>query len=251
MKEYFKYSIRSVPGATESSNALGAKFLDSLDAISRVDPKIFANWEIMDFPARASISLAAARPRIDAIVEGNVTRDDDGQPSSYDGYSCVAFTDNAEKSRNVSLRVKAGGKAEGSIWLQTGSYKTAPDPSILIYAFFRATLLAINAIWSPPWSCAQAFRMDYDEVPLFAGARLFPYSRFHIPWVAYLAAPLVTNVVIPAEIPNERTPDGGLLMIATEERLDPTNSEHLRRARIIAETMISCTGHQPGGTTRI
>ncbi len=47
---------------------------------------------------------------------------------------------------------------------------------------------------------------------------------------------------VPPEIVTERTPDGGLLMSAVEERLDPTNPEHLRRARILAETMVSRTG---------
>jgi hypothetical protein len=32
---------------------------------------------------------------------------------------------------------------------------------------------------------------------------------------------------LPQEIITERTPDGGLLMIAVEERLDPANPEHL------------------------
>jgi hypothetical protein len=31
-------------------------------------------------------------------------------------------------------------------------------------------------------------------------------------------------------------------MTAVEERLDPTNPEHLRRARSLAETMMSRTG---------
>jgi hypothetical protein len=31
-------------------------------------------------------------------------------------------------------------------------------------------------------------------------------------------------------------------MTATEERLDPSNPEHWRRARILAETMVSRTG---------
>jgi hypothetical protein len=48
----------------------------------------------------------------------------------------------------------------------------------------------------------------------------------------------------------ERTPDGGLLMIATEDRLDPANPEHLRAARVIAETMIACTGYQRAGAKR-
>jgi len=244
MNEHFKYSIRAVANVpAESSSVLGAKFLDSLDTLSRIDPTIFTNWEIMDFPARGSLSLAAARPSIGAIVEANVTRNDDGQPSVYYGYSCVAFTDNAAKSRNVSLRIKAGGKAEGSIWLQTGSYKAAADPSILTFGFFKATLLAINAIWSPPWSCAQAFRLGYNDVPLFPGAPLFPYSRFHIPWLAYLSAPLATGMQMPRDIQIETTADGGMLMIATEERLDPIKPEHLARARILAEILIARTGY--------
>lgn len=248
MKENFKYSICSVPGSqTESCDALGAKFLNGLDALSSIDPTIFANWEIMDFPARASLSLAAARSRIGAIVQANITRDDEGQPSTYYGYSCVAFTNNAAKSRNVTLRVKAGGEADTSIWLQTGGYRVAPDPSILTHSFFRAALLAINAIWSVPWGCAQAFRMNYNKAPLFPGAPLFPYSVFHIPWIAYLAASFATDIVLPVEIQNERTSDGGLLMIATEDRLDPTNPQHLRRARILAEIMMARTGYQPGG----
>lgn len=244
MKGYFDYSIRSAPGTqVESSNTLGVKFLNTIDSLSRIDPTIFASWEIMDFPKSASVPLAVARARIGAIVEANITRGDYGQPLPYYGYSCVAFTDNAAKSRNTTLRIEAGGKAEGDIFLETGSYKIAADPSILTYPFFRAALLAINATWSPPWSCAQAFRVDYDEVPLFPSAPLFPYSRYHIPWIAYLSTPLAANVKLPPEILCENAPNGGLLMTATEERLDPTNPEHLRRARILAETLIARTGY--------
>jgi hypothetical protein len=46
----------------------------------------------------------------------------------------------------------------------------------------------------------------------------------------------------PPDITTGRTPDGGLLMTVTEDRLDPTNPEHLRRASTLAETMIAQTG---------
>ena len=81
--------------------------------------------------------------------------------------------------------------------------------------------------------------MDYDTAPLFPGAELFPSSGFHIPWLGYLSAPLHPDFELPPEILTELTPDGGLLMTATEDRLDPTAPEHWRRARIIAETMIA------------
>jgi hypothetical protein len=60
----------------------------------------------------------------------------------------------------------------------------------------------------------------------------------------YLSAEHAVGVTLGREILTERTPDGGLLMIATEERLDPTNPEHVRRARILAETLIDRTGYQ-------
>jgi hypothetical protein len=53
------------------------------------------------------------------------------------------------------------------------------------------------------------------------------------------------------EIQSERTPDGGVLISACDDRLDPANPEHVRRSRIIAETMIACTGYQPGGEMRL
>ena len=69
---------------------------------------------------------------------------------------------------------------------------------------------------------------------------------FHIPWIAYLSPELADGLKVTSEILSEHAPDGGLLMSVTTERFDPTNTEHLRCARILAETMIERTGYQPG-----
>jgi len=63
---------------------------------------------------------------------------------------------------------------------------------------------------------------------------------FHIPWIAYLSLELAAGLKLAPQILTERTPDGGLLMSATTEPLDPTNPEHSRRARILAEALIAC-----------
>ena len=68
----------------------------------------------------------------------------------------------------------------------------------------------------------------------------FPKTMFHIPWIIYLSAKYVAGVTLAREILTERTPDGGLLMSATTDRLDPMNPEHVRRARILAEILIAC-----------
>jgi len=71
----------------------------------------------------------------------------------------------------------------------------------------------------------------------------FKDSVFHIPWIAYPSTPLAAGVTLPREIITEHTPDGGHLMIATTDRLDPKNPEHLPRARLILETMLARTGY--------
>jgi hypothetical protein len=261
----FDYLIlSSLPSAPEHPDFLGEKFVDTLDALSRIDPTTFTNWKVMDLPRTKSYPLSAARMRIADIIENNVTRDDFGRPEEYYGYSAVAYTSSAIKSRKASLRIKDGGKSKGDTWLQTGDWQVLPDPAIVTYPLYRAALLAINAIWPPIWACACAFRSNIARVPEtysggVQGYRLenlpmvpndptFKDSAFHIPWIGYLSAPLAAGVALPPEIVSERTPDGGLLTIATEERLEPENLEHLRRSRLIVETMLARTGYSTYAT---
>lgn len=258
----FNYNIRSaLPSNPESPVSLGAKFVRTLDALSSIDPTVFSDWQVMDYPARDSLPLAAARSRIAAIIDNNVSRDDFGKPNGYRGYSAGAYTDRGGLSpRGMSLRIRAGGKNAGETNLMAGEYDMFPDAAVVTYPLFKAALLAINAIWPSAWTCAYAFRSDFVKVPVnygdgVQGYRLeslppvpsdptFPYSPFHITWLAYLSAPLAADVKLPPEIKTERTPDGGLFMIAAEQRLEPTDPEHLRRARILADTMITRTGYR-------
>jgi hypothetical protein len=184
-------------------------------------------------------SLEAARPRIAMIVEKNVTRDDLRQPALTYGYSLVADAGPAGEPRHMQLWIKAGGRVSGSTWLRAGDYKVLPDPALVTYPLFKAALLAINAIWPGTYAYAYANRTDYEKPPLFEP---LPFFDFHIPWLGYLSAPLAAGLAPPPEILTERTPDGGLLMSATEERLDPTVPEHWPRARLIAETMVARMG---------
>ncbi len=233
-----------LPRRRETPAVIGAKFLHSLDALSRIDP-LFAKWNVLDRPALASLPLAVARPRIATIVENNVVRDDDGQPEPESGYSAIGVTDTAMPSRIVTLRVGAGGLVRDEMMLKVGDFLYPTDPLIVKYSVFREALLATIAIWQPIWASVSAFRGDYAEEPIVPGAPLFPYSAFHIPWIAYLSpAPAVGFPPLPAEIRTERAPDGGLLLTVTEEPLDPTNPEHLRGARIVAETMIAHVGYR-------
>jgi hypothetical protein len=170
----------------------------------------------------------------------------------------MAFTKMDDRSRVIHLWINGGGKYGAQVWLQTGARKFPVDLSIVTFPIFKAALLALVVNWPLPWMCAHAFRSNYAMVPVHGGAGYklesrpmlpqeptFPRSAFEIPWIGYLSAGLAAGVKLTPEIKTERTTDGGLLMIATEDRLDPDNPAHLRRARIIAETMIACTGLNP------
>jgi hypothetical protein len=162
----------------------------------------------------------------------------------------------------VIFSADAGGKLHGGTDLTFGFYSDVPaDLTIVTYPFCKAALLAINDIWRAPWACAKAFGLAPVETPVdiggVQGTRIdsvaplptdptFPYSIFHVPWIAYLAKEFTAGLKLPPEILTERTRDGGLLMTSTKERLDPDNPEHARRARILAETMIKQTGHPSG-----
>ena len=140
--------------------------------------------------------------------------------------------------------------------METGFWRVAADPDIVTYPIFRSALLAINAFWPPSLAYAYVRRLGYVAVPIDEGVGVqavridsprqvpgdptFPLN-FHIPWLAYLPAKLAAGLKLAPEILVERTPDGGALITATEERIDPDNPEHLRRSRILAETMIACT----------
>jgi hypothetical protein len=236
----FDYSVYlQLPAGPMTPDWLGPNFLTTLDALTRIDPNIFRGWQVGELYKMKGIPLAVARPRIAEIISRNVGRDDFGDPEPDRGYSAVALTSSVTESRQMSFEAAThGAEWAGDLQLMAGDLMVPPDPAIVTYPLFRAALLAINEIWQRPWGCAQAFRVGYAEVPLFPGADLFPYSRFHIPWIAYLGPSLLQGFAPAPDIKAEQTPDGGLLMSATEERLDPTNPEHLRRARILAQILI-------------
>jgi len=166
----YVYSIRSNwHGRVETPAAIGAKFLKTLDALSGIDP-VFGDWIISDFPNPSSgdaiadflniklVPLGVARTRITEIIENHVVLNDAREPSPDEGYTGIAVGGELNSSREVQMRLEAGGKYGGSIDLEFGERLEPPDLTIVTYPLYKAALSAINAIWRAPWACAHAFR---------------------------------------------------------------------------------------------
>jgi hypothetical protein len=236
----FRFSIYyEVPRRGETLAVIGAKFLHTLDALSRIDP-LLATWKVLDRPTLASLPLTDARPSSAAIVENFVALDDAGQPEPESGYSAIGVTDTVIPSRIVTFRVHGGGLARDEIMLDVGGILHPTDPLMVKYNLFCGALLATSAIWQPTWACVAAtVNGDYSILP---GAALFPSSVFRITWMAYVSPERTVGFPLPVGINSERVPDGGLLFTVTEEPFNPTNPEHLRGARIVVEAMITHAG---------
>jgi hypothetical protein len=230
-----------LPRGQETSAVIGAKLVESFDALSRIDP-LFTDCKILDPVAMASLPLATARMRISTIVENNIARDDYDQPEPESGYSLVGLTSNPIPSRIVALRGTVGAVFDGEMSLRFGDVLQPTDPLIVTYRLFREALLATSAIWRPLWAYVSASTTHYWKGPIVPGAPVIRRNPFFITWIAYLSPAVTRGFVVEPDLRTESTPDGGLLMSATEERFDLANPEHLRRACILAETMIARTG---------
>lgn len=256
---FYSYIIRSGwEWRVDNPAAIGRKFVKTLDALSGIDP-IFANWQIARAFDLRLYPLDQARTRIASLIEDWVVRNDFNKASPGYGYHAQALAGEFGDARSVTFILDAGGKYDSSTVLRFGFFfDVAPDLAAVTYPLCKAALLAINATWQAPWACAQAFGSAIVKTPIdlggVQGTRIssvtplpsdptFPYSIFHIPWIAYLAAEFTTGIKLSPDILTESTADGGLLMTATKERLDPDNPEHARRARMLAETLIKQTGY--------
>jgi hypothetical protein len=229
-----------VPARRETPAVIGAKIIETLDALTRIDP-LFADWRVPDNPTMTLLPLALARPRIEMIVENNVARDSYGQPEPESGYGMIIATRNVIPSRNVKLFVHGGTPFRNELMLLVGDPMYPTDPAIVGYGLFREALLVTSMIWRPAWAVVKAVWLRSKE-PMAPGGSQFPDSHFNFPWMAYLSPASSLRFALPVGIGTERAPDGGLLMTTTEEPFDPRNPEHLRGARILAETMIARFG---------
>jgi hypothetical protein len=224
----------------ETPEELGERTLRCLDMITPLHPA-FRNWTFLDLfrdPMEMTdenigeflCPLVEARPQItDVVVKFGVDNDDHRTPEPRGGYNISVTADNVDPSQRVTLSAHGGGLvswtgAARHASLETGMTHEA-DPTIISYPVFRSVLMTIISCWDVDYASAGSS----DLTKLSAGTHYFCGPS----WMVYLSAPLARRIAIPADVTVERTPDGGILMIAAEETFDTNNPIHVARARSI------------------
>ncbi len=240
------YDINSAwSDRVEDPAEIGRKFLQTLDQLSHAGP-MFRDWGTCDAENTAKGQpIDPMRSNFTPWVEANVWIDDWGKPDPDDGYWIWAATRYRPYApadpKSLSFHLAAGSRWKNHYTLEAGRMGKAPDPAVVTYPAFKAALLTTISIWPAPWANLRASIWGEDP-PTLPGEPPFPKSGYQMPWISYLCAERAAKLDLPHDVLTERTPDGGLLMIAAETRFDPSNRDHMARSKILAEIMIQLGG---------
>ena len=244
MREY-RYSIEARWRVESvSPEELGQRFLAVLDATSGAAPEA-GEWQLGKPPYLGEyLTIGEANSALSSWVEENVSAVE-GTPDPEDGYQLMALRMTVPTSKILSLIGIIGGRLGDTIRFEVGSAISASDLETVTYNLFRTTLLALVRHLPPVWAEATLFVRELPSPSLSKNTASNSLSRYSRPWLGYICAPLAKGLVPPVGVPCERTTDGGLLMVAAEERLDPFNPVHMRRSQAIAATMVAQVGNPP------
>jgi hypothetical protein len=221
----------------EEPEAIARKFLRSLAALATVNP-VFGNWHVghEEGVPLASLSFDDV---VQFIRDGSVDQNDpeDPRPPVHSlGYNFFALNTLAGGPRAVTVSVHAGQSFSTAYYVNTADIEIpalcAENADLITLAVMKPALLALIEIWQPTWCGLRPAAIFDFQVKSVPGR---PW--FGLTWVTYLSprfAPLVTP---PESVITESLPDGGLLMIATEDRFDVEDPAHMAAARAIEAAM--------------
>ena len=231
MNKYWGYEIRAYWGPRrETAAQCGARYWRMLELLAAIDPA-FGGWK---FAGRTRFWPMPEAPgdKLTGLIADCVSRDDYDEPEPIYGYWFGAGT-RTRSNTSLTVKIRAGGYAP-SITLLVNSVELLTDPlneenaALITLPVFKPALLAIAAAWDATWCAAY----PWDIVPLWS--KPGPgRPHFRMAWITYLSPRFAPMVTPPASAIVERTPGGGLLMIATEDRFDVSNPEHIAVARDI------------------
>lgn len=208
----------------EEPAEIAARFLACVDRLKDVHPD-FDNWTLS--VNRKPKKLNNLRDNLAQAVAANVSRGDDGYPELIFGYPFFAINSEKISSRSLSIHARTGAW-DSSGFCNSASIKTeygvTPDPSIIAYSVFKAALLAL----------VESFDATYCSAYPSQLLNLCDTSRnFRPAWMTYLSPRFAPLIAPPPSAIVERTPQGALLMSATEETFSVDNPAHLAAANDI------------------
>ncbi|HVO33543.1 MAG TPA: Imm52 family immunity protein, partial [Elusimicrobiota bacterium] len=226
----------------ESSEQWARRMVKTLDALSEASP-LLSGWLVSErypyelaYEDQHTMPFAVARDKMKEIVEACAW----GAREAL-GYNLGAAVSDIASSRFMEFSASAGGHDEhgpgfrcARLW--TNRFADA-DPELVTAPLFKAALFALVEAWEPEFAIAESF-----SLARYSGEKSAPFAPA---WMTYLSAPLARQIVPPSGVRVERDDAGGILMIATEEKFDVENPEHMAAAKRICAAVASIDMDMP------
>ncbi|HZU91313.1 MAG TPA: Imm52 family immunity protein [Stellaceae bacterium] len=225
------YEIRAFWGPRrETAAQCGARFWRMLEALAAIDPA-FGGWK---FAGRTRFWPMPEAPgeELTRLIADCISRDNDDEPDPAHGFWFGAGTRPGSKT-SLTIQICAGDYTPSVTKLiNSAELLTKPlnedNAALITLPVFKPALLAIAAAWDATWCAAY----PWDILPFWAEPGP-GQPHFRMAWITYLSPRFAPMVTPPRSAIVERTPQSGLVMIATEDRFDVTNPAHLAVAREI------------------
>jgi hypothetical protein len=229
------YSVTSYWGPRpEPPAALATRYLRMIASLSAIDPA-FGNWHFFD-DEKATPLQGLRHADVMRMAEDGVWTAEDGTPTPQLGYRMGAGNGRKPARFAVTVSIHAGNREIVPYFINSVlSRLIARDDEgarAIDVDLLKAAVLAIVAAWNVTYAAAYPVEL----LDLWADAGSQPASsipHFQMAWITYLSSRFAPLVTPPPSAIASRTPDGGLLMIATEERFDIANPTHMAVARAI------------------
>jgi hypothetical protein len=236
MSEFVGFVIQSYWGPRREAPAqLGQRYWKMLKTLELVNPA-FGNWQ---FAGMMRFWQLPAGPgsALTRLISACVDTADDGDPTPINGYRFGASA-RAHPDTVVTLNVHAGFYAPNPpFFANTAGLQTAPlnerNAAFVTSPIFKAALIAIAEAWDATWCAAY----PWDIIALWPDQIAVGRPMFKMAWITYLSPRFAPMVTPPVSAIVEYTPQGGIVMTATEDRFDVTNAAHLAAAREIEKAI--------------
>jgi hypothetical protein len=218
----------------ESTHDCAVRLARMLERLAKVH-SAFSHWNRQAYSRAAANNLAwGMPPDIDELTtvfeRGRQFKDRPRVPWPEMGYSVSAWN-GIEGPYGTTLRIRPGGFTPSRSFPNTVDLKVSragPDNTDLIStATLKPALLSVATAWEPDYAVV----VPWTYWPHAFGDRGYPQLRSG--WMTYLAPKYAVRVVPPPAAIVEPVPNGGMLLLATEEQFDMENPQHLAATEAI------------------
>jgi hypothetical protein len=230
----------------ESTHDCAVRLARMLEGLAKAHPA-FAQWNKTAYSRAAANKLAwAMPPDIDeltaAFEKGRRYKDRPRIPWPEMGY-IVSVWNGRDRPYGASLSVWPGSYGDSRSLpnrVDLSLKRAGPDNADLIStAVLKPALLSVATAWEPDYAAV----VPWTYWPRSFGDDGYPNLRSG--WMTYLAPRYASRLVPPSATIVEPVPNGGMLLLATEEQFDMENSAHLAAADAVQTALGPLQGMIP------